>query len=147
MKGKLLKTNSGWIVNYIEKSTKKGIQKKVNLPLHPENEIYCFDSDSGKEINFEIYAVSKTKHFGMYQSTTISYAKLIRPSEENLEFVTSNMVSEDFVSDSEIKKAAEDYASTQFNKISEKKEWKDAVSGWKEACKWYKNQLNENNSR
>jgi hypothetical protein len=47
MTGILIKTEEGWMVNSF-------YETPSSIPLHPDNALYCLDSDHGKEIDFQI---------------------------------------------------------------------------------------------
>ena len=77
MKGKLHKTEQGWVVEYAKHS---------ELPLHPDDEHYSYaieDSDwDGKEVEFEIV---------MQEETSEHYAKLIPSKEQQKQLITEIM--------------------------------------------------------
>jgi hypothetical protein len=72
MKGKLIKTEKGWNVQYLRYPVNvlKKEERVVNtIPVYPDDVIYC--SDSNKEVEFEIVNMG----YG-YDDNILQYAKL-----------------------------------------------------------------------
>ena len=72
MKGTLLKEYGQWIVEHWEDL------KVKEYSLHPEDAIYCLDSDKLREVEFEIVKEYIDEHTNQVQK----YAKLL-PNNEN----------------------------------------------------------------
>ena len=53
MTGKLNVVDGNWVVQYPKHPTSNKIYEDVTLLLHPDDAMYCFPSDIGKEILFE----------------------------------------------------------------------------------------------
>jgi uncharacterized protein YktA (UPF0223 family) len=93
MKGTLHKTEQGWVVEYLKerfmtwgKGNPVGLTfEKIELPLHPEDSLYCLNDDVGQEIEFEIITVSK------YADIDKHYAKLIPSKEQQKQLITEIM--------------------------------------------------------
>lgn len=74
MKGRLIKTEKGWNVQYLGHPVNvlAGEERLVNLiPVYPDDVIYCMDSDLNKEVEFEIVNMG----YG-YDDNILQYAKL-----------------------------------------------------------------------
>ncbi len=97
MKGKLHKTEQGWVVEYAKHS---------ELPLHPDDEHYSYaieDSDwDGKEVEFEIV---------MQEETSEHYAKLIPSKEQQKQLITEIMEldAKDGLYEDDVEKLAHQY--------------------------------------
>ena len=83
MKGTLLKENNiYWIVEHWE-----GLKVK-EYSLHPDDAIYCLDSDKLKEVEFEIVKEYIDEHTNQVQT----YAKLLPKNEGTPNFDTWNEI-------------------------------------------------------
>jgi hypothetical protein len=89
MIGKLYKKEKGWIVKYEDiirlfPFTQYGSKE---LPLYPEDSVYCLDADNGQEVEFEIVKV-----FG---SESFECAKLINSDKEQQKKYLIEIMEED----------------------------------------------------
>jgi hypothetical protein len=76
--GKLYKIDNDWVIKYNIRLGENVMQSKT-IPVHPEDALYCLDSDEGLSFDFEIIDEfshpEKYKNVGLYDGTI--YAKLI----------------------------------------------------------------------
>lgn len=66
MKGTLKKVDDQWIVEYPKYPTSGKVYETASLPLYYDDAIYCFPSDIGDEVNFEI--VDEFTHPQLFES-------------------------------------------------------------------------------
>ena len=138
MKGKLHKTEQGWIVRYNQEDPRDPLPE---LPLHPEYQtILPLDLDlEGKEVEFDWCVI--VEH---YTGKGKEYAKLIQPREKisddrtKLHWKTSLVVHTPEISDEEIEKVWEDFRIENPNTIGG---FQDQYKSFLYGIQWCKEQL------
>ena len=77
--GRLYKLDNEWVIKYHIKLGENVMESKT-IPLHPEDVVYCLDSDDGLSFDFEIIDEfthpEKYKDVGLFDGT--KYAKLLK---------------------------------------------------------------------
>lgn len=128
MKGKLHKTQKGWVVLYTECQPKKMVREwNMSIPIHPEYVKYYFlDEDADyTEVEFEI-VISALEDFK-------SYAKLIPNTIKQTEQTSDKRINND-----EIYKAALEYDNTT--------SYDTPITHFQMGAFWYREQIQNTTS-
>jgi len=156
MKGKLHKTEVGWIVKYFDTRKAHDIMYcGESLPLHPDDDILVFSGMHGMEIEFKIVNIYnvlpwvENKNTLPYDDNVLlgNYAKLINHIDTN-EVISEKISDEELIlpnviisgpqyipeiSDEEIEKASKNYYDNTLSGNGQK--------GFVDGIKWYKEKL------